>query len=383
MQIEPPAEPAPTSPPAQIHPGAENPVWSGLDLLIIALVLLMALFFFSGLFFMVALRSSRPAGVSATELSRNPGPLIVVPSMTLAYAAMLGAMYVLVTRHRRRPFWQAVGWGWPSGWWLAYMFAGGLLAVGLAQLSRFLPIPKSLPMDRFFQNRQGAYLMMLFGVVVAPLAEEMLFRGFLYPVLDRWLETLFMTPRQIRRAAMSILVLAGWGYGGHRLSLPSTFLASIVLILTIGAFHMARSPEGRVYRLLLPGALLLAWGLASRSIPDPAFGYVTVALLFVAALLGGVGLTEPLGASAAGTWGRLLAVLVTSLGFAMIHSEQLGRAWGPLLVLFMVGLVLTLTRVVTRSLAPGFLIHVGYNLTLFIFLYLGTDHFRHLERMTQ
>jgi hypothetical protein len=39
--------------------------------------------------------------------------------------------------------------------------------------------------------------------------------------------------------------------------------------------------------------------------------------------------------------------------------------------------------VVTRSLAPGFLIHVGYNLTLFIGLYIGTDHFRHLERMTQ
>jgi hypothetical protein len=52
-------------------------------------------------------------------------------------------------------------------------------------------------------------------------------------------------------------------------------------------------------------------------------------------------------------------------------------------VLFLVGLVLTLARVVTRSVAPGFLIHVGYNLSLFSLLYVGTDHFRHLERMTQ
>ena len=88
-------------------------------------------------------------------------------------------------------------------------------------------------------------------------------------------------------------------------------------------------------------------------------------------------------ASAAGRWGRFLAVLITSGGFAMVHSEQLGQAWGPLLVLFMVGLVLTLTRVVTRSITPGLLVHVGYNLTLFTLLYLGTDHFRHLERMTQ
>ena len=86
---------------------------------------------------------------------------------------------------------------------------------------------------------------------------------------------------------------------------------------------------------------------------------------------------------AAGRWGRFLAVLATSLGFAMVHSEQLGQACGPLLMLFVVGLVLTITRVLTRSVTPGFLIHVGYNLTLFSVLYLGTDHFRHLERMTQ
>ena len=76
-------------------------------------------------------------------------------------------------------------------------------------------------------------------------------------------------------------------------------------------------------------------------------------------------------------------MLITSAGFAMVHSEQLGQAWGPLLVLFVVGLVLTLTRVITRSITPGLLMHMGYNLTLFTLLYLGTDHFRHLERMTQ
>jgi len=47
------------------------------------------------------------------------------------------------------------------------------------------------------------------------------------------------------------------------------------------------------------------------------------------------------------------------------------------------GLVLTITRMVTRSVTPGLLIHVGYNLMLFGVLYIGTDHFRHLERMTQ
>ena len=51
------------------------------------------------------------------------------------------------------------------------------------------------------------------------------------------------------------------------------------------------------------------------------------------------------------------------------HGAQ-RTAWpslGAALVLFVVGLVLTLTRVVTRSITPGLLIHVGYNLTLFHF----------------
>jgi len=52
-------------------------------------------------------------------------------------------------------------------------------------------------------------------------------------------------------------------------------------------------------------------------------------------------------------------------------------------VLFVVGLVLTITRAVTCSVAPGFLIHLGYNLTLFLSLYALTDHFRHLERITE
>jgi membrane protease YdiL (CAAX protease family) len=123
--------------------------------------------------------------------------------------------------------------------------------------------------------------------------------------------------------------------------------------------------------------------LASRSINPQAFESVTIAIVGLACLLGLLSAAPPVETSVAGRWGRALAVLITSAAFAMVHSEQLGQAWGPLLVLFVVGLVLTLARVVTRSVTPGFLIHVGYNLTLFTLLYLGTDHFRHLERMTQ
>jgi membrane protease YdiL (CAAX protease family) len=385
--LEPPLE-AVVSPPAIVlNPGAENPPWSGFDLLIVVLVLVAALFLFSSIAFVIVLHSSLSRGMSAAELGKNPGPLVIVPSMTLAYLAMLIAMYGVVTRHRQRPFWQTVGWQWPrSLGWLGFLSAGAFLAVVLGELSRLLPIPKSLPMDQFFLNAQGAYLMMIFGVAIAPLAEEMLFRGFLYPVLDRWLQTLFMTPRQVRLGCIWILIMAAWGYVEHRLPLAWSVLLAVVVFLAVGAMVVARSlrsgekPSGMV---LLPACTTVAWGLASRAISNHAFGIATTTFLVLAVLFGGFSMAPISKASAAGKWGRFLAVLATSFAFAMVHSEQLGQAWGPLLVLFVVGMVLTITRVVTRSVTPGLLIHVGYNLMLFGVLYIGTDHFRHLERMTQ
>ena len=41
----------------------------------------------------------------------------------------------------------------------------------------------------------------------------------------------------------------------------------------------------------------------------------------------------------------------------------------------------TITRARTGSVAASFLVHVGYNLMLFVLLFFTTDRFRHLERM--
>ena len=180
--------------------------------------------------------------------------------------------------------------------------------------------------------------------------------------------------------------MAGWGFIEHRLPLLGSVLLAILAFLATAALFAARSmkPGGQAQRVLLPGAALVVWGLASRSLGNQAFESVDDCAGGSRQSCSGCSVwSPPVATSVAGRWGRFLAVLITSGGFAMVHSEQLGQAWGPLLVLFVVGLVLTLTRVVTRSITPGLLIHVGYNLTLFTLLYLGTDHFRHLERMTQ
>jgi membrane protease YdiL (CAAX protease family) len=81
--------------------------------------------------------------------------------------------------------------------------------------------------------------------------------------------------------------------------------------------------------------------------------------------------------------GITFAVLITALLFGLLHATQLGFAWGPILIIFLVGVVLTVVRAASRSVASSFLVHVAYNGTLTVFTLIATGGFRHLERLNQ
>lgn len=81
--------------------------------------------------------------------------------------------------------------------------------------------------------------------------------------------------------------------------------------------------------------------------------------------------------------GQKAAIVLTALPFALIHSPQLAHAWVPLLLLLLFSLVLTTVRARTKSVATTVLMHMGYNLTLFVLLFIATQGFRHMERIAQ
>jgi hypothetical protein len=80
--------------------------------------------------------------------------------------------------------------------------------------------------------------------------------------------------------------------------------------------------------------------------------------------------------------GAVMGILVTSLLFGLLHGAQLGYSWA-VLIIFLVGVALTTVRAATKSVAASFLVHVGYNGTLSLLLFVATSGFRHLERLTQ
>jgi hypothetical protein len=79
--------------------------------------------------------------------------------------------------------------------------------------------------------------------------------------------------------------------------------------------------------------------------------------------------------------GFFAAMVVNSLLFAITHEGQLAHAWAPLLVLFIVGMVLTVVRARTQSVACSFLVHSAYNAFLFGMIFVATNGFRHMDKL--
>ncbi len=242
----------------------EDPPWGIWDVVRIALLAVVAIGLFSMIAMGIAIDKIGPVRASAADMARNPR--IVVPAQFAAYLLVIIYMVSLV-RSRGRPFWPTLRWRWPGAAWFGWLALGVALALIVQGVSVLLPIPKSLPIDRYFRDTTGAYMMAAFGMTFAPLVEELFFRGFMYPAVARRL-------------------------------------------------------------------------------------------------------------------GMAASVVITSVLFALIHTSQLANAWAPLLLLFLVGVVLTSVRARLFSVGASFLIHVGYNGTLFTLLYIASDHFRHLERVT-
>jgi uncharacterized protein len=75
-------------------------------------------------------------------------------------------------------------------------------------------------------------------------------------------------------------------------------------------------------------------------------------------------------------------VLLTALPFALIHEPEY-KAWGPVLIIFLVGVILTLVRAKMKSVGASFIVHAIYNAVPVIAAIIASHGFQHLERLAQ
>jgi uncharacterized protein len=134
------------------------------------------------------------AGVSPAQLHKSVSEqsFFAIVVEVLLDVMLLTYLVAQVRIHFGLPFWETIGWRrletgtTPRG--IAYLglLGGGLLFSLIIQLSSAAFAPKTkLPIENFFQDRRSAILLMLMAVIVAPVIEETIFRGYLYPVAAR------------------------------------------------------------------------------------------------------------------------------------------------------------------------------------------------------
>ncbi len=159
------------------------------------LVLLVVIGFFGlVLFSVLVLTAFMAAGISMAQIKHSivDQSLLSIIATCLVSVALLG--YLAAQMHLRfnLPAWHTLGWRslrtgqTPRGAaYLGLILSGFLLSLIVAASSSFFTAKTKMPIEQFLQDRRTALLLLVMSVTLAPLFEETIFRGYIYPVAAR------------------------------------------------------------------------------------------------------------------------------------------------------------------------------------------------------
>ncbi len=159
-----------------------------------------------------------------------------VALMTVFHALLLGLMYLFLVVNHGLPFWQGLAWRKISlRVALACLAAGVALAVLIQFVPPLLPTTQDFPLRKMFSSPGAGLAIAAFAILVAPLVEELLFRGLLFAFFEKMLGV----PMAVAGTALlfaSLHVSQYWGAWNH-----------IALLALVGlCFSAVRGATGSV-----------------------------------------------------------------------------------------------------------------------------------------
>jgi membrane protease YdiL (CAAX protease family) len=170
-------------------------------------------------------------------------PEFLFGSNIIFYALVFLFLYMTLAVLRGAPFWSSLGWkklkpnfaAAQGGPWL-YLLSGAGLAVFVFIASSQVKGTENMPIQEVLKNRNSAILLMVMAVLVAPVVEETVFRGYLYPLFAK---TFGVSPA---------IVLTGVLFGiMHAPQLAWTWGVVVLLCLVGVIFTFARAYTGTVF----------------------------------------------------------------------------------------------------------------------------------------
>ncbi len=168
-------------PPLPVEPAGREPFWGyrdlGLTLLLIAFGFLLVNIVVAGIAF------------ADPHLQTDITPLIL-PTTVAAYGIVYLAFRLVLGSRYGRPVFRSLGWRRAHFNLAVAGICGVALALGLSYLAALIHTPKiPTPFDKLASSPGNLALLAIMAVVLAPLFEELFFRGFLQPLLSRSLGT--------------------------------------------------------------------------------------------------------------------------------------------------------------------------------------------------
>lgn len=122
---------------------------------------------------------------SLTRSDLTTNPYFVLVTQLIVYVFLVGFIYFLITRKYRLGFSRSLKLSrLPFSTIRNFVFFGMVLAMTVIVLSSIFPSARETPLERIFGQGRAIYLFALFGIVVAPFTEELIFRGFLFPIFE-------------------------------------------------------------------------------------------------------------------------------------------------------------------------------------------------------
>lgn len=170
-------------------------------------------------------------------------PQFAIGSMVVWYALLFLFLYVTLTVLRGSPFWRSLGWKMPnrssaghlkSPW--AYFFSGCALSLLVATITAKVQVPEHVPIQDIFKYKNTALLFMAMAVLIAPVVEETIFRGYLYPLMAKSF------------GVLPGIVVTGVLFGlmhGYQLGWTVSLVSTLIFVGVI--FTLVRARTGTVF----------------------------------------------------------------------------------------------------------------------------------------
>jgi membrane protease YdiL (CAAX protease family) len=222
-------------------------------------------------------------------------PRLLVPASFFSYIVGGLVVVAIFSKWWHRPFAEGVHWNLEQArryrWWL--IGTGIVVSIVVQVLSNFLPIPKELPIDEFFHKQLDVWIVAIFGIFVAPVFEELAFRGFLLPALATswdWLVRRFSKGVAVEQQNTTTILMdeyapmtdPAWSAGA--IAFASTLTSIVFALLHADQLAHAYAPLGVLFcvSLVLCGVRLRFHSLAASALVHACYNGTIFALLFFA-----------------------------------------------------------------------------------------------------